>query len=482
MWSVPRSPIDRRSAAVAFLTAGLLFFSCATRSALRQERFGAALRQTDFTRTADDVKKHADLYGGNDRFLYELDLGLLYHYAAAPDSSNQYLLAATDTYTRLLTRSISREAAAVLINDNARPYQARPYEMIWAHQACQLNFLAKGSIDDALVETRRAQLLFNEWQRQNGPDSERYAGDGMFHYLSCLAYEQAGQIDDAMISLGHAVRAFQRGPVGLPPGFAQYAAALLVKNDRADDVARLGLASADTSLARNSQAEIIAVGYAGQGPLITEEVWWGTWVRDGMLILHHTSGDGTEETMSLLAPQLPEEDRKKHTTKSGTTVFIKVALPRLLTRPAQTDYFTVAGAGVSAPQRTMVINDFDLQAAKQLADERPMTLARTVVRVVARTLAAQEAKEEMRTDSPLANLFVNLTTDVASAQLEKADTRSCFLIPRTVQIARLPVEPGTHSVTMTARDHAGAAIAEKTFEGIEVKPGQKKFIFFSSFQ
>jgi hypothetical protein len=105
-----------------------------------------------------------------------------------------------------------------------------------------------------------------------------------------------------------------------------------------------------------------------------------------------------------------------------------------------------------------------------------------VVRVVLRTIASQHTKDALSGSNPLLNLLVNVGTDVLADQLEQADARCWFLLPRTVQVARIPVKPGTHRVTVAAHGDGGAALRTRTFDGIEVKAGQKKFLFVPSLQ
>jgi hypothetical protein len=88
----------------------------------------------------------------------------------------------------------------------------------------------------------------------------------------------------------------------------------------------------------------------------------------------------------------------------------------------------------------------------------------------------------MQTKSPVANLLINLGTDVLADQLEHADTRSCFLIPKTVQIARIPVAPGTYAFDVSACGNTGAVIGTKRFENVSVRQGEKKFLFYCSFK
>ncbi|HKP97134.1 MAG TPA: hypothetical protein VJ385_15400, partial [Fibrobacteria bacterium] len=115
-----------------------------------------------------------------------------------------------------------------------------------------------------------------------------------------------------------------------------------------------------------------------------------------------------------------------------------------------------------------------------LEENHAAMLTRTVIRVVARTITAEETKSAMSGSNPLVNLLLNIGTDVLADQLEQADTRAWFLLPRTVQIARIPVKPGVHSLSVEAHDASGRALGGKAFDHIVVKPGEKKFVFYAS--
>ncbi|MBN2035234.1 MAG: hypothetical protein JW768_00695 [Chitinispirillaceae bacterium] len=467
-----------------------LLGSCAGGAALRFEKLASATANEEYLGTIDRIKKNGKkLYGKNNRFLYYMDIGVLYHYAAMYDSSNVYLLHAVDIHNDLFARSVTNEAASIMINDNVRPYRSRPYELVLLHQLIALNFLAQGNIDDALVETRQTQLLFNELERKD-KRGNKYSADGMFHYMSSIAYDAAGQSDDAMISLFHAIKAFKEGPVPLPGRVKDYAYYMLQKNDRAEDITLLDI-NADTPESgmpglKNGVTEIVLIGYAGKGPALGENNWWGTYVKDGLLIMNYKGANDQVETVQMAAPMLPAKEYEKaakgEKTASGTTFHVSFSLPAVKNIPSQTDHFTVEGAGRTAGMSTIAINNFDLQAQKNLDDTRASTLTRTVIRVVLRTIAAQKAKDKMKTGSPVANLLINIGTDVLADQLEHADTRSCFLIPKTVHIARMPVTPGTYTIEAAARDKKGGVIGTKVFEKVTVKQGQKKFLFYCSFK
>jgi hypothetical protein len=283
------------------------------------------------------------------------------------------------------------------------------------------------------------------------------------------------------------VKAYRKSPVGLPPLVAQEAYAALRANGREDDIRELGL-DGRGPLRNGSpdQGEIIVVGSAGRAPSLGQSVFWGTWVRDGMLVIHYHNSKGEEVTQALPAPGLPQGEldkaRKGRKTQSGTTVHIKFAMPEVKKTPSRTRFFTVAGEASPTPVRTEALTDLDTLASRNLEDIRTSTLIRTVIRVVLRTVAAQETKDALSGGNPLVNLLFNIGTDALADQLEQADTRSWFLLPNSVQIARIPVKPGVHSLTVEAHDQGGATVASKSFDRIEVKAGEKKFVFYSSLQ
>ena len=467
-----------------------MLVSCAGGAALRFEKLANATAGEGYLAAIADIKKNGKkLYGKTNRLLYYMDIGMLYHYASMYDSSNVYLLKAVDIQNDLFARSVTNEAASIMLNDNVRPYRGRPYELVLLHQIIAFNFLAQGNTEEALVETRQTQLLLYELERKD-KRGNKYSNDGMFHYISSISYDAVDQSDDAMISLFHAVKAFKEGPVPLPGLVKDYACYMLEKNDRAGDLTLLDI-TADAPQdkvpgLRNGETEVVLIGYAGRGPAFVENNWGGTYIKDGLLIMNHKTANGTVETMQMAAPMLPTKEYEKaakgQKTASGTTFHVSFSLPAVKELPSLTDHFTVSGAHLTGSVSTVAINNYDLQAQKNLDDTRTATLARTVVRVVLRTIAAQKAKSKMQTKSPIANLLINLGTDVLADQLEHADTRSCFLIPKTVQILRIPVQPGSYSFNVSACDRAGKAIGTKTFGNIRVKQGEKKFIFYCSFR
>jgi tetratricopeptide (TPR) repeat protein len=469
---------------------GLLLSGCANKSLLRYEKLSGSVKADEYRKAADQVRKNKDLYGDANKLLYHMDLGILQHYAGDYDSSIAELSKAVAIHDDLFSKSVSNEALSYLANDNVRPHRGKPYEIVLLHQFLAFDYLALGKYDDALVEARQTQLFLDELKRKAGKDGEKYADDGMFRYLSGLAYQARGEKDDAAISMYQAVKAYRSGPIPLPPSVARGAYASLKSRDRGNDIQELGLAEAaakpanaggNVSPEESEGAEIIVVGEAGRSPTLDQNVFWGTWVRDGMLVIHYKDAAGQEVTQVLPAPGLaPQDAARGRKTRSGTTFHVKFAMPAVKDVYSDTRFFTVAGEAAPTPVKTEALTDTRLLMDAFMKENQTAILLKTVVRVVTRTIAAEETKSALSGSNPLINLVLNIGTDVLGDQLEQADTRSWFLLPRSVQIARLPVKPGVHSFTVEAHDGFGKTLGARSFDNIAVKPGEKKFVFYAS--
>jgi uncharacterized protein len=480
------------AAAVIGLQA-LLFQGCADKSRLRFENIAASAQKDDYAKAAADIRKHKNLYGSNSRMLYHMDLGILHHYAGRFDSSILELSRAVSIHDELFAKSVSNEALAFLANDNVRPYRGKPHEVVLLHQFLAFNYLALGKYDDALVESRQVQLYLDELKRKAGKDAKDYTDDGMFRYLTGIAYQAAGQKDDAAISMYQAVKAYRKGPVGLPPSVARGAFATLKTRDRESDIQELKLndpsitasdAGGAPTPADVEGSEIIVVGEAGRSPALGQKVFWGTYARDGVLVIHYHDANGKVVTEAVPVPGLSSSEAGKanrgRKTRSGTTFHVKFALPDMKDVPSATRFFTVAGEASPTPVKTEALTSLEPLMKRYLEENHAAMLTRTIVRVVTRTIAAQETKNAVSGSNPLLNLILNIGTDVLADQFEQADTRAWFLLPRTVQVARIPVKPGVHSLTVQAHDASGKALGTRAFDNIEVKPGEKKFLFYAS--
>lgn len=463
----------------------LPLFLCTTRSAKRIKLLDKTFATQEYEKAIQSIQDSPELYGKLNRVLYWLDLGLLYHYSHKYEESITHLQKAEAILDDLYARSITNEAASLLTNDNLRPYRAKRYEQVLLHQFLAFNYLALNQFDEALVETRKVQLVFDRFQSKD-KGKDKYNTDGMSHFLSSIVYDAQKEIDNAVISLYKSIYAYQNGPISLPDDVKDLAYYRFIKEERDDDIEKLNI-KADHPKENvpgliSDQSEIILIGYAGRSPTLGEAVFWGTYIVDGLLIVHYRNPHGDTVTVSMPAPPIPEPERNEkegEKTRSGTTFHIKFAFPEIVDKPSEADYFTASTASVPGQEiKSTELTNTYLLLQKDMEDNHLKILARTALRVVIRTIASQKAKKEMQSESGLANLLVNVGTDLLVGQLEKADTRLCFFFPRTVHIARIPVAPGSHSVEAATMNSGGGVIDKKVWDGVKVASGKKRFIFY----
>jgi len=417
----------------------LFLASCASPSKLREEKIGKPVSAGSYEAAIEAIKKDKkDFYNSGDAFLYEFDLGLLYHYSQNYEESIKRLAAAEAILDELYTRSVSNEAAALLTNDNVRPYRSYPFEIQWLYQVQILNYMALGEIDEAVVEARRALLAIQALKEK---EESKFNESGALQYLIALAYEWQKSEDDARIAYNNAKK-----------NFTTYTPKLVEQ------------------IPENEQ-EIIVIGYAGVSPILGENKFWGTYARDGALVLYYKDAQGNRQTTSIFAPGLGGGGF------SGSTMTIQFAIPQMVERASQTASFSVTVNESS--NATEPFSNTKISLKKDLENGHTAILIRTATRVIIRTIAANKAKEKMKsaTGGGLANLLLNVGTDIATGALEEADLRLGSAMPLTLQVARIPVQPGKHTVKIDVLNNFGIKTGTFSEQNVNVKSGEKVFIF-----
>ncbi len=451
--------------------AALLLTSCANKSMTRYETLAPTLEKKGFDATIAEVKKQQkDLYGSNSEWLYYYDLGVLHHYNRNFDESIKNFAKAEQIYEDLFTKSISNEAAAILTNDNVRPYRARPFELLTMYQFQILNYLAKMDLDGALVEVKRSQIAMNALYQK---DSDKVNDNGFLRYLSALIYDLEDEKDDAAISYYKAIKAYDEGKIGVPDEVFEFATESLRRMDREDDIRALKKKELETTpkatAVQEKGQEIIVIGYAGHSPILGEMYLSGTFVSGGVMNLYYKDGKtGRKNSFTLVAPPV---------AGAGSETFhVGFALPEVREHPSRVHHFEVSLDGKTRikPEKVMAVDE---ELTRNMQDEQTSTITRTAVRVILRTIAAQKAKSATNTGNGLFDLVKNIGMDVAQGQLEQADLRVGLFLPNSFYMTRIPVDVGSHSVNVAAQGSHGETVGVYNFDSIPVKRGQKVFLF-----
>jgi len=322
---------------------------------------------------------------------------------------------------------------AIISNDNAIRYDIPLYEQSMLHSYQALNYLTQKDLSGALVEVRRANLVQKNALEANAnsidasresmiaqgvnsaslfeqyPSMSRTIGkvkngfqNAYTFYLSALLYEAANQKNDAYIDYKKALEIYPDN------SFLQR------------DVWRLAnilQMSDDISLFRNSFAETVTkqsdIKNQGQVVFIIE---------NGIV--------GAKQQSSLSLPIYTSQNDMR---------FYNLALPSYQNLLIDYSPLTLTYQGKNYQAEEIV--RLQSLAAKQLQDQLPIIVTRQVARIFAKEEFRQKLTEK---GGDMGNLFANLY-NIAT---EKADTRSWSTLPDSIDILRLNLSAGTHTLNM----------------------------------
>lgn len=392
-----------------------------------------------FAAAAKVVEENRETYGEKSSVLFNLESGLLQHYAGEYEVSSRHLLASEREMGDLYTKSISTEVGAMVLNDNLLPYQGEDFEKVYVNLFLALNYASIGKNEDALVEARKVDLKLKEYSRQyDGKNS--YKQDAFVRYIMGVLYEADGQTNDAFISYRNAYDGYKAYDTLYSTGCPSY-----LKSDLIRTAGALGF---DDELQRYE--ELFGMKYA-KPP------------RDqGTLLVLVYSGKGPVKEEVKMKVSIMDKDGVVHT-------FV-AAVPKFHSRRDRIRSYSisVAGGGVSEERAAEVGEDVEAIAARNLDERIGLIYLKTAGRALLKFLAAEKAKSEMKkkSDSPLANFLTSVAVDAAYDASEKADIRTWRTLPHDIQIAELQLPAGDYS--LTANSETAGSIDTRT---VTVRPG-----------
>lgn len=409
-----------------WLVTALSFFlaGCAGTEALRRE-VDANIARGNYKQAAELIRKNDKLYGEKNEVLYNLDLGLLYHYLGEPDSSNTYFFRAERKIDELFTKSISQQALSFIINDNIIPYDGEDFEKVMVNVFLALNFAQKGDFDGALVEARKVDIKLREYARQYD-DKNTYREDAFIRYITGALYESSGEMNDAFIAYRNAYRTYEqyRQPYGVnAPGFLLddivRTATLMDFTEEREEFEQLGGKPYDRSK-RLEEGTILVITYVGHAPK-KEQIRPSVSIPDTSGILHT----------------------------------FQIALPKFVPR-----YFGGREYSIDAVSATdslssvaEVAQDITAIASKALDERLAMIYLKSGGRAVLKFLAAEKAKSELKkNESKFVNIFGSIAIDLLIGATEQADTRSWQTLPAQIHLARIHAKPGAYTLRVKSSD------------------------------
>jgi hypothetical protein len=450
-------PAGTKAALVGLLLCLFLIAGCgsmATRKGF-YEPITADLRSNNFEAAVAKIEKAKaeNKYGKKDRFLYYLDSGLAYHYASRFQESNQRLTDAEDAADELFTKSISRAATSLLLNDNALEYSGEDYEVLYTNLTKALNYASLDDFEGVFVEIKRANqkldLLEQKYREaaqdlSNGSYDDsgkveidydakkvRFNNDAFARYLSMHVYAAEGKMDDAEIDHQLLIRAFREQPYVY--GF---------------DVPSVKYYSQD-------KAVLSIVGLAGLSP-----------VKEALNLRIRTDKDLDLVQVLYTDPQDGESEYGHLPIPVSEDYYFKFSIPRIVSRPSYISRARVIANGEVIGE-LQLIEDVAAVAKETFEAKKSLIYLRTVARAIVKGMAAHKAKQKADTGG-LGGWLKKAAVDVATDISENADLRCSRLLPGKIYVGDFEIEPGIYDLTIEFLDADGNLVGATDVSGYEV--------------
>jgi len=461
---------------IGLAAAAMLASGCATYVSSNLE-LRTMLEEQDWQ---DAIARIEAREGGRDRLLELLQRGHVLHYAGRFDESNHVFQQAEDLAASLYTRSISQQAASLIINDLTIDYRGQPFELAMVPFYRAFNYLSLGEPEAAQVEARKASLALadaveatlREIRRpEDRTTAEKLQDNGLLHWFAGMLFESDGAVNDAFIAYRNAATAYLAGETltGVAPPSAL-----------GRDLERAGLAagfSAEVETLRGEMPSLFPAGEAaepggGEVVFILESGWIAP--RDQvMLNLPILSIDNGYASNEQWAWEVVDRATPGWRAPAHVEIdyWLTVAVPTMgpaVAGPVTAVRLSAATRSVSSQPA----DDLSRRAAATLKAERGQILFKTILRALVKYATSRAAGNQNETAGAIINLLGVLT--------ERADTRCWLTLPDRLAVARLHLPAGVHELRVDYLDGSGRTVHSES-ETVEVVDGGWIFLNRRSF-
>ncbi len=435
------------------LLSGALIFSCAPK-VKHYTLINQHLANQNYNLALKVIKDNKGSYAKRNAALYYLEEGIISHFASRYKESNQSLSKAESIMDELFTRSISKQAASFMINDNTIPYRGEDFENAMVNMFMALNYVGLGLNEDALVEARKVDNKLNIINSRYAEGKKNvYKEDAFIRFLMGVLYEVDGENNDAFISYRKAEEIYRTDYLknyGVsPPAF-------LIEN----------LLSSAKTMDFNEEIKEIKSQYTNvdfMSPAEKREI--------AEIYCIHYNGLGPAKMEKRWVVPLPDG------------YVVKVAFPEFkkryyqITRGVITLKSLTSGSSYRFP--TILMEDISSIAVKNLENRMGRIKAKAIARATTKYLATKGASRLAKErEGNLAGLLVQVAGNVAAAATEQADIRHWRLLPDEIRVGKIIVPPGEYEGEINFLNTDGSTISSKRIEPFTIGGGEKRFLTF----
>lgn len=427
--------------------AAVLLSSCAVLNFYK--KVDTAILAGQYAEADGIIDTEKQQYAGHHELLYYFDKGAVLQMLGDYKGSVGNLEKAELKIESLFTKSVTGEISSYFSNDLNLPYEGEDFEQVMVNIMKCLDFMYMGDFSGAQIEARKVDHRMNVLgDRSEGKNI--YKEDAFARYLSAIAYEAKGDMNDAYIDYKKAYKAFRAYqslfgtpvPLCVKKDILRAADAMNFRDEIEEFQQEFGGIEYERYKETLGKGEAIFVIYCGMAPYKVSK------------FMNH---------------------REKLKDGNMSDV-IKVAFPHFTPRGYAVIGASASSKGVSA--KGFLAEDVSTIAVKTLENKNGLIQLKAIARAVAKYLmtkslsdvGSKKDKDGKKKKSDLGNLL-GVVAGVYSVASEQADTRSWRTLPASFMIVRLPLEPGKHTVNLSLTLEAGGVREQEI--PVTVKKGKK---------
>jgi hypothetical protein len=463
-----KSSINR--IAVSFLFSVALLAGCATTTNYytNLSKLVSEGKYADAVSLNETSKEN--VYGKKNALLYYLDNGMLLHYNGNYEQSSEAFEKAKKYSEEYFTKSITTEASTFLINDNMRPYYGEDFEQALVRVFGALNYVFIGKNEDALVEARQVDHFLTTLKVNYGV-KDVYTEDAFVRYLMGMLYENDGNTNDAFISYRQALEGYKsyvkNYGVSTPQELIFDAMRTAKKLGFGDELKEIqdkyGVKPADVP---KTNGEIVVVNYNGLAPEKIDH-FFEISVGKGWIYVENMDAKGEEEQQKEQAQAL--------FTSVASDDQVRMAFPKYVKENYSIQSFEAKSGDLTA--KGVVTEDVGAIAEKGLEDRINRIRAKTIARGIIKYILTQKVASKVKESSGEASAWLAKTLmKTVSSATEVSDKRCWRSLPDKINIARLSLPEGSHSVELKFYDKNNTIIDTRILNDIKVIKGKKTFV------
>jgi len=438
---------------------------------------------------AADFYKNCDKYN---KLLYSLELGLLYHLNGDYKKSNEIFENAKYIYSM-------KDYTSTFFNDDTllpSYYLGEDFEMAYTNFFCSLNYLKtrklKGRKNEAAVEARQANNLFNKIKIDKS--NKLYQDDPFVRYFMGLVYQNAGFLNDAMVSYKLALTAYANYNVcnmPVPKDLVNNLYTLYCHYGLTEDAKNLRKTyTYAKQLYTDDNGTLLILNYNGLAPKKVAEVVtlsldlaWDKYYRINNAYRNEVEKEFHIHEVSAAFPVYQryyngiksfnievtdeQDSTKKYTSQSYPVTDFETILEKHLGEP---NYKTVFYSRI----HKYVLSLKEIDRIRENYEQKKHDILND------KDLSENNKKKLLK------NLDKRTVSDIQSAKdtantLNKVDLRSWESLPQEINMATLSLPKGKYNIIIKYMDNNGKIVETKKLK-IKIRKNRNSFLLTNSFK